>query len=189
MSIPAVAPIWDFHGFIRPVRTAGAAQVTFRNKKWRSSPVSIRAPCGAPAFKAGWEAVPYHSNWYILTTYALKSTLTALLCSLEHWRMGGDSNSRDPFGYTRFPSVRDRPLCHPSMSANAYFRVCRRSLTFGGSGGIRTHDTFRCTGLANLRLKPLGHASKDFGAATRTRTGTGFLLLASQTKVSAKIPP
>lgn len=34
----------------------------------------------------------------------------------------------DPFGITRLPNVRDRPLCHPPSC---------------GGGGIRTHDPFR----------------------------------------------
>src|SRR6185437_8876974 len=33
------------------------------------------------------------------------------------WRRDGDSNPRYPFGYTRFPSVRLRPLGHLSASA------------------------------------------------------------------------
>ena len=34
--------------------------------------------------------------------------------SFENWRRGRDSNPRFPFGNTRFPSARIRPLCHLS---------------------------------------------------------------------------
>lgn len=34
---------------------------------------------------------------------------------MENWRRGGDSNSRDPFRSTRFPSARTRPLCDLSI--------------------------------------------------------------------------
>src|SRR3989339_1066915 len=35
----------------------------------------------------------------------------------EGWRRGGDSNPRDPFRSTRFPSARTRPLCDLSTVA------------------------------------------------------------------------
>jgi hypothetical protein len=46
------------------------------------------------------------------------------------WRRGGDSNPRDPFGSTRFPSARTRPLCDLSSSNTVQnLSLCRNRFT------------------------------------------------------------
>ena len=72
---------------------------------------------------------------------------------------GGESGIRTHgrLPYTRFPSVRLKPLGHLSRVHRATRR--NHAVGTGGEGGIRTHDRFPYTPLAGARLQPLGHLS------------------------------
>ena len=74
-------------------------------------------------------------------------------------RNGGESGIRTHgrLPYTRFPSVRLKPLGHLSCVHRA--PPTSRMGETGGEGGIRTHDRFPYTPLAGARLQPLGHLS------------------------------
>src|SRR5271165_7529491 len=65
------------------------------------------------------------------------------------WRREWDSNPRYAFTHTRFPSVRLKPLGHPSASSSAPLAIARSGVHLQGGQEGR---------LRNLHLAELAHA-------------------------------
>src|SRR6185436_15733087 len=96
------------------------------------------------------------------------------------WRREWDSNPRYGLTYTRFPSVRLKPLGH--LSALALAKMRNRASN-GGEGGIRTPDTRE--GITVFETAALNHsATSPFGCA-----GSGRIAEADRAIAVPRTPP
>jgi hypothetical protein len=101
------------------------------------------------------------------------------------WRRERDLNSREPCGSTRFPSVRTRPLCDPSVYL-LYFCYSRCFL-FRSEFTLDLFQRAEAPGadLERGRAKTLGDEIEEISPAGMTITMTD--VLASRRSASANV--